>query len=228
MVFVKASAVRLGKGDVEDALSALKEYEIPRHLKRVKRLDTDSFLVMISVESSLRERNAGMFDWPGIITVDVPGRAPQTSEQNAECQRYWPCHFHATKESCIDISYVAQMFETVQHLLPPIHACCGVCVIVKDGEVVGTEVDTDDVLGHCVLKSVSAVSKQGDGYLCTGLDAFVYREPCVSCAMAFVHGRIRRVFFCKEIEKGPYTHHKLCYNKNINHRYTVYRITTTG
>eukprot|EP00866_Antonospora_locustae_P001276 jgi/Antlo1/1276/320 len=100
-------------------------------------------------------------------------------------------------------------------------------MIYMDGVVVNSETDTDNVAGHAVMKSVSAVSRQKRVYLCTGLDAFVYREPCTSCAMAFVHGRISRVFFVEKSPRGPYSYLKLCYNKNINHRYPVYRIVAS-
>ncbi|XP_045782838.1 probable inactive tRNA-specific adenosine deaminase-like protein 3 isoform X1 [Maniola jurtina] len=33
-------------------------------------------------------------------------------------------------------------------------------------------------------------------YLCTGYDIYMLKEPCMMCAMALVHARAKRVFFC--------------------------------
>ncbi|XP_053621278.1 probable inactive tRNA-specific adenosine deaminase-like protein 3 [Plodia interpunctella] len=33
-------------------------------------------------------------------------------------------------------------------------------------------------------------------YLCTGYYVYMIREPCLMCAMALVHARVKRVFFC--------------------------------
>lgn len=64
-------------------------------------------------------------------------------------------------------------------------------------------------------------------YLCTGFDCYVVREPCVMCAMALVHSRVRRVIFAEPDPKhgalgGSL---KLHGQQSLNHHYTVYRIT---
>lgn len=87
-------------------------------------------------------------------------------------------------------------------------ACACVCLIANsaNGRILAVERDRDDILSHGILSAVTAVSQLQIDYLCTGLDAFVLNEPCLSCSMAFVHGRIRRVFY---VHDGTGTYSKL-------------------
>ena len=66
----------------------------------------------------------------------------------------------------------------------------------------------------------------GRPYLCTGYDAYCAREPCVMCAMALVHSRVRRVVYGVPNAKagalggGPAA--PLHGQRTLNHHYEVF------
>lgn len=63
-------------------------------------------------------------------------------------------------------------------------------------------------------------------YLCTGNDIYLVWEPCIMCAMALVHQRIRRVFYtCPNPSAGALgSVHRLQGEKSLNHHYAVFRV----
>ena len=46
---------------------------------------------------------------------------------------------------------------------------------------------------------ISQAAGKGE-YILTGLEVYLYREPCLMCAMALSHSRIAKLFF---IENNP-------------------------
>lgn len=63
-------------------------------------------------------------------------------------------------------------------------------------------------------------------YLCTGFDMFLVWEPCMMCAMALVHQRIRRIFYAFPNPNAGALGgiHRLQGEKSLNHHYAVFRV----
>lgn len=66
-------------------------------------------------------------------------------------------------------------------------------------EIEETQKSTDggaEAMGEARRSPHECASKSGKPYLANHLDVYVSHEPCVMCAMALVHSRVERVFFC--------------------------------
>ena len=70
----------------------------------------------------------------------------------------------------------------------------------------------------------SAAAAAPRPYLCTGWDCYVVHEPCLMCAMALVHSRVRRVVYARPdaaagaLESAA----RLQTVRSLNHHYDVY------
>lgn len=79
--------------------------------------------------------------------------------------------------------------------------------------------EVDDVSPH-----EDNLTKYGP-YLCTGYDIYLTHEPCIMCAMALTHSRVRRVFFHhKTMNGGLGSLAKVHCVKGLNHHYEVFQI----
>lgn len=70
-------------------------------------------------------------------------------------------------------------------------------VVVNNGEIIGRGANrciTDhDPTAHAEIVALRAAAQQNNNYRLMGCDLYVTLEPCMMCAGAMVHARIRRL-----------------------------------
>lgn len=82
----------------------------------------------------------------------------------------------------------------------------------------------NNIEGMYNLDPESKTTDTTGAYLCTGYDVYLTREPCIMCSMALVHSRVSRVFYGSSTMDGALgSKYKLHTQKEINHRYDVFR-----
>ncbi|XP_063932441.1 probable inactive tRNA-specific adenosine deaminase-like protein 3 isoform X1 [Zophobas morio] len=105
------------------------------------------------------------------------------------------------------------------------------CVIIDpiSNQIVSKGCDSPaHPLKHAVMGALDSLAEShctnsAEAYIATGLDVYVTREPCVMCAMALLHSRVRRVFFGLRTANGGFSSRlRLHQQPKLNHRFSVY------
>lgn len=210
-------AILVHKSHMKDVSGLVKDIQIPSYLKRIKSINDWVYVLC----NSHNHKSLSQYD---TIKVNIPHKQACTQEQYIQYREIWPCIFHKKKEEPIDSSYVMKWVKRLLEISVLSSYCTGGCLIVGNDTLLSCTTDTDDILGHSIFSGVDLVSGSQIGYLCTGFDAFIINEPCLSCAMVFVHGRIKRVFCINKRTDGSFSKLRFNFNKGVNHRYDVYFI----
>lgn len=153
---------------------------------------------------------------PIVAAVDTSGR---DAPQNSGNRPVNVCLQHAVM-NCI------RVFATrrVQHL-----SCKRLSPLLPSTSKTKTLISLNDVSDVSdLLPKIDPKVREDvlpdDQYLCTGLDCYVTREPCVMCAMALVHSRVRRVIFAQWNNSlpGGLSVARVHAERALNHRYDAY------
>lgn len=79
-------------------------------------------------------------------------------------------------------------------------------IVVMNGEIIGRghnrPISGHDPTAHAEIVAMRDAAQRLDNYRLTGADLYVTLEPCVMCAGAIIHARIRRVIYAADDPKA--------------------------
>ncbi|KAI7886418.1 cytidine deaminase-like protein [Lichtheimia hyalospora FSU 10163] len=119
---------------------------------------------------------------------------------------------------------IAEAQDTRHVSSHPLHHAVMNCVdaVAKAERIAATDTSS---MGRPKRKASQVVEEESNSvYLCTGYDIYLTHEPCAMCAMALVHSRIGRVFYCRTTKTGCLgTLYKIHCYPSLNHHYRVFK-----
>eukprot|EP00913_Durusdinium_trenchii_P000056 g51.t2 len=170
-----------------------------KHLKRVRPEGTDLAVLLTEtpredVLQFLQNREITA------ATVQVPRFCPLTASQMESFSRYWPVKKFAH-------------FGHLRRLAEDAGGDAGGCAMADaSGRLLVACAASNGVLQHPAMVAIATVaedarkryaaqgkrSREEEDYLCQDCDVVLTHEPCIMCAMALIHSRVRRIAFCNE------------------------------
>ena len=176
--------------------------------------------------------------------VKVPKEEPATLQQARNWSQFWPLHFYTTPFQPLPLNSIETKIFLNLLEWPQIetnHRFCDTTrcqVFDQNNELILTK--TPDFEKHelrhavmCAIDEVSELSRskkrKHENYLLTDYTVLLLGEPCLMCAFALLHSRIRRIVFKKFRRIGERSisldaENPVQFLEGTNHTFRVYEI----
>lgn len=192
------------------------------HLKRVRTASSSgskgSLEVLLCPQDSQPPPEVAEFLHAGGCTdwhlVEVPQHGALTRAQLAAFSKHWPLTYRKPSLEPLELSDAAKaLYARLMRRAEEVGGGrCGCVIADRHGRELAAASDASErhPLRHAVMAAIEAVAsthaadaaKPGqkrphidDDYLCCNCEAVTTHEPCVMCAMALVHSRVRLVAY---------------------------------
>lgn len=235
MLFENWFTIKILNTDTNRVLAEIKKLFgcPPSFVKQVKKAGNENHILVCkknkncdSVEYNSILNKLNQINNTKILNLtisEIPKWKALTFKQYERSNTVWPCYNYVISDKNHEI-YTFCYNLVLKGKINDV--CSSYCVFYNPviSKIVYEGKDEDILFGHCIFKGVEHISFYTEDYLCTNLVLYILNEPCIACAMALVHGRIKNVFFANE--KSPFSFSKLKINsrENINHRFDVFKI----
>jgi tRNA-specific adenosine deaminase 3 len=230
-----------------------------QHLKRVRKppnpIQNDDgeqttkkpkLMLQLLIGSEQDTLDGTVSDMGPFHRVAVPGRPPESSEENKEFNALWPTNFfplksdeHKEQEMAItdhkELEFIQQTIKEALSTKSVVIVDPNTRTIVsrsKEEAALQKSGVHNNPLATPILFALQGVSRRerhaasnlsGEDfskgqYLCTGFDLYTYYEPAVFEAMSCVHSRLRRLIFA-EVETSSEPQGRVAWTKGCSHHY---------
>ncbi|KAI7688165.1 putative inactive tRNA-specific adenosine deaminase-like protein 3 [Sarcoptes scabiei] len=181
-----------------------------------------------------------------LYIADVPISRPLTKNQFLKTSQLWPVCFHEDKyiADCLNgavfspvrLENIHQLMDHTLSLLDnQMNGNCSAIITRRNVSEIHKRFKMNPLeksIGEQSQESTNDDQIYQNDYLCTDYECFLSQEPCLMCAMALIHSRIRRVFFYSSINSEisiscndkAYSIHQLHFNSKLNHRHEVWQL----
>jgi len=225
------------KSDIPRILDLVKDYKIEQFINRVNGPAGRILIAPSSVDITDLKKNihSTIGDDIEFFIQPVPNSRPLLRCQYEKTKEFWPVKFLARKEyeeiyqrkilSKTEAEDYCKLFERVDGRSS--------CIIYNDERkefIAEVEDDVEILCGHAPMIASDRIAeycqKSRERYHAEGCTAIMSIEPCVMCAMALNHLRIKRVFFLKpNRRRGAFTRKiSLSDGWDSHHYYEVFQV----